>query len=113
MPLFFQLVKLCMNNYLNGILLGSKTMEVDEMSIEEGMKFQISQGIQGNFNSAESLTVISNNGVTVQFTLGEDKGYGSMPVDHLNYLLKRSNLTMVQNKRSLINSAENSEENIS
>ncbi|MCM3764691.1 MULTISPECIES: hypothetical protein [Bacillaceae] len=83
------------------------------MPIEEGTKFQISQGIQGNFNSAESLTVISNNGVTVQFTLGEDKGYGSMPVEHLNYLLKRSNLTKVPNKRALINTAENNEEHIS
>jgi hypothetical protein len=102
-----------MNNIINGILLGSKTMEEDEMSIEEGTKLQISQGIQGNFNSAESLTVISNNGVTIQFTLGEDKGYGSMPVEHLNYLLKRSNLTIIPNKRTLINSAETSEEHIS
>ena len=73
------------------------------MSIELGMKYQISQSIKGNFNSAESLTVTTNNGVTVQFTLEDGKGYGSMPLDHLNYLLKRSNLTPItSNKRVLL-----------
>ncbi|GHH99055.1 hypothetical protein [Neobacillus kokaensis] len=79
------------------------------MSIEEGTKFQISQGIQGYFNHAESMTVITNNGTTVQFTLGEGKGQGAMPIDHLNYLLKRSNLTKIPNKRALLNS-ENEEQ---
>jgi hypothetical protein len=74
------------------------------MSNEIGMKYQISQNIKGNFNSAESLTVTTNNGITVQFTLEDGKGYGSMPLDHLNYLLKRSNLTPItSNKRVLIN----------
>jgi hypothetical protein len=73
------------------------------MSIELGMKYQISQSIKGNFNSAESLTVTTNNGITVQFTLEDGKGYGSMPLDHLNYLLKRSNLTPItSNKRVLL-----------
>ncbi|MEH7494926.1 hypothetical protein [Neobacillus niacini] len=74
------------------------------MSIETGMKYQISQTIKGNFNSAESLRVTTNNGVTVQFTLEDGKGHGSMPLDHLNYLLKRSNLTPItSNKRVLLN----------
>jgi hypothetical protein len=74
------------------------------MSIETGMKYQISQNIKGNFNSADSLTVTTNNGITVQFTLEDGKGYGSMPLDHLNYLLKRSNLTPIaSNKRVLLN----------
>lgn len=68
------------------------------------MKYQISQTIKGNFNSAESLTVTTNNGITVQFTLEDGKGHGSMPLDHLNYLLKRSNLTPItSNKRVLLN----------
>ncbi|WP_423802406.1 hypothetical protein [Neobacillus sp. SAB-20_R2A] len=83
------------------------------MPIEEGAKFQISQSAQGLFNSADLLTVISNNGVTVQFTLGEGKGYGAMPVDHMNYLLKRSNLTKIQNKRALLSPSEDTEEHIS
>jgi hypothetical protein len=82
------------------------------MLIETGMKYQISQSIKGNFNSAESLTVSTNNGITVQFTLEDGKGHGSMPLDHLNYLIKRSNLTPVpSNKRILLNS-ESTEEKI-
>ncbi|WP_042456875.1 hypothetical protein [Neobacillus dielmonensis] len=81
------------------------------MSIVEGTKYQISKVIQGNFNSAESLTVTTNNGVTVQFTLSEGKGHGSMPIDHLNYLLKRSNLTIIPHKRTLLATGE--EEQIS
>ncbi|MEH6996088.1 hypothetical protein V7075_25870 [Neobacillus drentensis] len=74
------------------------------MSIETGMKYQISQNIKGNFNSADSLTVTTNNGITIQFTLDDGKGHGSMPLDHLNYLLKRSNLTPItSNKRVLLN----------
>lgn len=77
------------------------------MSIEEGTKYQISQVINGNFNSAETMTVTSNNGITVQFTLGDSKGYGSMPIEHLNYLLKKANLTQIPNKRVLVNSDTN------
>ncbi|MEC1524967.1 hypothetical protein P9D43_23460 [Neobacillus niacini] len=79
------------------------------MSIEIGMKYQISQSIKGNFNSADSMTVTTNNGITVQFTLEDGKGHGSMPLDHLNYLVRRSNLTpMTSNKRVLL-SSENEE----
>lgn len=80
------------------------------MSIEEGTKYQISQGIKGYFNSAETMTVKSNNGVTIQFTLGDSKGYGSMPIDHLNYLLKKANLTQIPNKRMLLNPDSNEEQ---
>jgi hypothetical protein len=80
------------------------------MSIEEGTKYQISQVINGNFNSAETMTVTSNNGITVQFTLGDSKGRGSMPIEHLNYLLKRANLTQIPNKRVLLNSDTNEEQ---
>lgn len=81
------------------------------MSIEEGTKYQISQGIQSNFNSADTMTVTSNNGITVQFALGNGKGHGSMPIEHLHYLLKKANLTLVPNKRSLLN-PETTEEQI-
>lgn len=83
------------------------------MLIEIGTKFQISQSVKGFFNSSESLTVITNNGVTVQFTLDDGKGRGSMPLDHLNYLLKRANLTQIttNSKRLLLNN-DNTEEKI-
>jgi hypothetical protein len=81
------------------------------MSIEEGMKYQIGQQFRSNFNSSDSLTIINNNGITVQFILDDGKGRGSMPLEHLNYLLKRDNLTKITNKRALIN--DNNEEKIS
>ncbi|XJZ28926.1 hypothetical protein ACF5W4_09125 [Bacillota bacterium Lsc_1132] len=81
------------------------------MSIEAGTRYQISSIIKSYYNSAESLTVIRNNGVTIQFTLAEGKGYGSMPIQHFQYLLKRSELTPMINKKSLL-SQENQDEQI-
>lgn len=72
------------------------------MAIETGTIYQISQNVKGFFNSAEALTVIRDNGVTIQFTLGDGKGHGSMPVQHLQYLLKRSELTQIPHKRGLL-----------
>jgi hypothetical protein len=79
------------------------------MSIEAGMKYQIGQKFKTNFNSSDSLTILNNNGVTVQFTLDDGKGRGSMPLEHLNYLLKRDNLTKITNKRALIHDSNNEE----
>jgi hypothetical protein len=79
------------------------------MSIEKGSKYQISQNIKGNFNSAESLTVTTNNGITIQFTLEDGKGHGSMPLDHLNYLLKRSNLTPITSNKRVLLASDNEE----
>lgn len=73
------------------------------MPIEIGSKYQISDTIKSYYNSADTLTIIRQNGVTAQFTLGDGKGYGSMPIQHLNYLVKRTELTLVKSKRSLIN----------
>ncbi|HEY2422427.1 MAG TPA: hypothetical protein VGI04_13535 [Neobacillus sp.] len=80
------------------------------MSIEEGTKYQISQGIKGFFNSAETMTVKRNNGITIQFILGESKGHGSMPIEHLNYLLKKANLTQIPNIKILLNTDPNEEQ---
>lgn len=80
------------------------------MTIEEGTKYQISQGVKGFFNSAEALTIIRNNGITVQFTLAEGKGRGSMPIQHLNYLLKKAELTQVTNMRTFLDNQNNEEQ---
>jgi hypothetical protein len=82
------------------------------MSIEAGTKFQISQTVKSNFNSSEALTVVKNNGITVQFTLDDGKGRGSMPLDHLKYLLKRANLTQMKNNKRILINDENNEEKI-
>ncbi|MFC0472445.1 hypothetical protein ACFFHM_18645 [Halalkalibacter kiskunsagensis] len=72
------------------------------MNIERGTEYQISQVIKGHFNSADILTVIRHSGNIVQFTLPEGKGHGSMPYQHMQYLLKRNDLTEISNKRSLL-----------
>ncbi|WP_077213310.1 hypothetical protein [Bacillus dakarensis] len=78
--------------------------------IEVGTKYQISKGIKGFYNSAETLTVVRNYGMTIQFTLGDGKGQGAMPIQHLQYLLKRADLTQVKSKRMLLNSEEMEEQ---
>ncbi|MFV8829463.1 hypothetical protein [Alkalihalobacterium sp. APHAB7] len=72
------------------------------MKIELGTEYEITEQRQGHFNSAKSLTVIRQNRNIVQFILENDKGHGSMPVDHLLYLLKKKDLTPIQNKRHLL-----------
>lgn len=81
------------------------------MLIEAGTRYQITSTIKGFYNSADALTIIRNNGITIQFTLAEGKGYGSMPIQHFHYLLKRAELTPMTNKKSLL-SAENHEEQL-
>lgn len=81
------------------------------MTIDIGTKYQISKEIKSIYNSADTLTVTRLNGGTVQFTLGDGKGHGSMPLQHLEYLLKRNDLTEVTNKRMLLKS-EQSEKDI-
>lgn len=82
------------------------------MSIEVGTKYQIANMIKSFYNSAETLTVTRLNDSTVQFLLGDGKGHGSMPVQHFNYLLKRSELSKLNSKRILL-SNEDSEKDIS
>lgn len=81
------------------------------MTIEAGNRYQISNKIKSYYNSAETLTVVRNSGITIQFTLSEDKGYGSMPIQHFRYLLKRTELSPITNKKTMIN-PENHEEQI-
>ncbi|MCL6571073.1 MAG: hypothetical protein K6T88_05240 [Bacillus sp. (in: Bacteria)] len=79
------------------------------MMIEEGTKYQITEEAKGFFNSAETMVVKTNNGITVQFILSDSKGHGSMPIDHLNYLLKKANLTQIANDRILLDDEKNDE----
>jgi len=60
--------------------------------MEPGTSFHIAEEVKANFNFAETLTIIRNNGVTVQFILDNDKGSGAMPIQHLHYLLRRDEL---------------------
>ncbi|MDF1509097.1 hypothetical protein PZE06_13040 [Robertmurraya sp. DFI.2.37] len=80
------------------------------MAIEIGTKFQISKEIKGYYNSARALTITNISGQTVQFILGDGKGHGSMPLQHLHYLLKRTELTQIANKRQFIQDVQTEEE---
>lgn len=80
------------------------------MAIEVGTKFQISKEIMGYYNSARALTITNISGETVQFILGDGKGHGSMPLQHLHYLLKRTELTQIANKRQFIHDVQTGEE---
>lgn len=79
------------------------------MLIETGTSYHIADEIKRNYNSADTLTIIRNNGVTAQFTLGDGKGSGAMPIQHLNYLIRRDELTLIK----LMAEAEENEKNIS
>ncbi|OLO26551.1 hypothetical protein BTR23_22945 [Alkalihalophilus pseudofirmus] len=72
------------------------------MKIELGTEYEIVEERKGHFNSAETLTIIRQNRNVVQFILGNNKGHGSMPVDHLLYLLKKKDLTPITNRRKLL-----------
>lgn len=72
------------------------------MSIEIGMKYQIAKDIKSFYNSAETLQITRLSQDTVQFVLSDGKGHGAMPVQHMQYLLKRADLTQVSSKRALL-----------
>lgn len=77
------------------------------MTFEKGTEYKISKTTKGYFNSAEVLTIIRECGHIVQFTLGNGKGHGSMPTEHMNYLLNKNELT--PNKRALLNNGTDEE----
>ncbi|KHF40200.1 hypothetical protein [Halalkalibacter okhensis] len=72
------------------------------MTILAGSKYEISKNIQPNFNSAEYLTVLRQGDSSVQFTLGEGKGHGSMPLDHMKLLLKKNELRYIPTKQTFL-----------
>ncbi|QOY35020.1 hypothetical protein AWH56_020245 [Anaerobacillus isosaccharinicus] len=73
------------------------------MTIEAGTEYQLSECIQKNFNSAKAITVIRQTGNIIQFTLNDLNGHGSMPLQHLQYLMKKNQITKATNKRDFLN----------
>ncbi|MCF6411728.1 hypothetical protein [Pseudalkalibacillus salsuginis] len=73
------------------------------MNIKDGTVYQIMDNSLGNFNSAKTLKITSHHRSIVSFNLGNQQGYGSMPVQHLRYLLKRNYLTELIDERKTIN----------
>lgn len=72
------------------------------MNIEIGTEYVISETAQKNFNCAEALTIIRTSGVSIQFTLNGQKGHGSMPIQHFEYLLKKRQLLLQSSKRQML-----------
>ncbi|MFN7249750.1 MAG: hypothetical protein ACK4M9_03075 [Anaerobacillus sp.] len=80
------------------------------MKIEVGTEYKISEHVKQNFNFADALTVIRHTGSIVQFTLNGKNGHGSMPIQHLQYLLKKNQLTQTPSKRQLLLSETDEEQ---
>ncbi|WP_096200503.1 hypothetical protein [Bacillus sp. FJAT-45350] len=76
------------------------------MSIAKGTAYRISTDTTSHFNSAETLTVISIFGHTVQFILDKGKGHGAMPIEHLHHLIKKNDLHLITNKKELLKGNE-------
>lgn len=77
------------------------------MTFERGTEYKISKSTKGYFNSAESLTIIRQSEQTIQFTLGNGKGHGAMPLEHMKYLLNKNELTT--DKRTLLSNGTSEE----
>ncbi|MGM7701487.1 hypothetical protein ACSVDE_07140 [Pseudalkalibacillus sp. Hm43] len=60
------------------------------MNLKDGTIYQITDPGSVNFNSATTLKITSHFRNVVSFNLGDQQGYGSMPVQHLKYLVKRN-----------------------
>ncbi|MGY3714456.1 hypothetical protein ACWE42_02905 [Sutcliffiella cohnii] len=73
---------------------------------EKGTEYQISANINGNFNSAEKFTIVRKSGDIVQFTLENGKGRGAMPIEHIQHLLKKNEISIIPSKRSLLNETD-------
>lgn len=80
------------------------------MKNEVGTEYQISEDVKRNFNSADTMTIIRQVGDIVQFKLNECKGHGSMPLPHLQYLLKKNYLNEWINKRQFIMKGDEEEQ---
>ena len=65
------------------------------MAFYKGTEFEISPENKLHFKSAKTLKIIEKNDSIVQFTFGEGESKGTMPVQHLEYLLKRKELTQI------------------
>ncbi len=82
------------------------------MKIDVGTQYKITESVRRNFNSAEALTVIRQTNNTIQFTLNDKKGYGAMPIQHMQYLLKKNYITQSSPTKRQLLIRENEREQI-
>lgn len=66
------------------------------IEVKVGMEFTLSPRLKNSYFSAESLEIVQADEKTVKFILKEGKGRGSMPVQHLNYMIKKKDLVEKQ-----------------
>ncbi|WP_088034193.1 hypothetical protein [Evansella clarkii] len=62
------------------------------MDIYKGAEFDISEDNKLHFKRGDTLKISQKKGSFVQFTLGDGRSYGTMPLQHLEYLLKKREL---------------------
>ncbi|UTR10520.1 hypothetical protein MM300_22065 [Evansella sp. LMS18] len=74
------------------------------MDIYKGAEFDISEDNKLHYKKGDTLKISQKKGSFVQFTLGDGRSYGTMPLQQLEYLLK---------KRELIEKSEYSAEDTS
>ncbi|WP_099601078.1 hypothetical protein, partial [Pseudomonas sp. 2995-1] len=60
--------------------------------------------------SSEKMTIEGKNGNTIRFKLSNGKGYGSMPLEHMNYLIRKGFLTPNMDNAHLKEEIKNREE---
>lgn len=66
------------------------------LEVKVGMEFTLSPRLKNSYFSAETLEIVQADEKTVKFILREGKGRGSMPIQHLNYMIKKKDLVKVQ-----------------
>lgn len=66
------------------------------IDIKTGMEFTLSSRLKDSYFSAEALEIVHVDEKTVKFILKEEKGRGSMPIQHLHYMIKKKDLVKKQ-----------------
>ncbi|MDG5788415.1 hypothetical protein QA612_13075 [Evansella sp. AB-P1] len=81
------------------------------MKMEQGLIYSISKESKKNFFSSNTLTILRVNERSIQFSLENGKGHGTMPMEHFHYLIKNNSISEVLSKRAIVE-MDNNEERI-
>ncbi|MBU9711784.1 hypothetical protein [Evansella tamaricis] len=80
------------------------------MEIKNGTVYEIADEIQKNFFSSGSLTIVGKTGNIIRFKLSNGKGYGAMPLQHLEYMLRNKRVVQKLNKRKFLEEVSNAKD---
>ncbi|MBU9721452.1 MULTISPECIES: hypothetical protein [Bacillaceae] len=71
------------------------------MLIENGTEYDISEEVKKNFFFSDMLIISGKNGNTIRFKLSNGKGYGSMPLQHMEYMIRKGHISERLSNRQL------------